>query len=383
MEERVIEKNNCTGCGACYNICPKKAIEMKENEEGFLYPCIDTDKCTKCNLCRNTCPVINKKLNENQMPKAIAAYIKNKQERMNSSSGGVFYELAKYFIEQGGVVIGAGYNKKMEVIHKDIYSIDEIKLLQGSKYVQSNTLDIFKQVKKILTQKRKVLFVGTPCQVAGLKAYLRDKDENLYTCDLVCHGAPSPKVWKKYLNEKQKNDRIIDYAFRDKLKGWNNFGIKIVYNTGNKEYIDSCKDEFFKVFMKNYSLRDTCYNCKFSKLPREADISLGDFWGVEGLYKEFADNKGTSLVLINNSKGEEIFRKISCNLFYKENCDIEYATKCNPCINSSVLEPKRRNEFFNDLERMNLKKLEKKYIPKENGILKRIFYKLRMLQKRK
>lgn len=382
MEENVINKFKCTGCGACYSICPKNAIEMKADEEGFLYPYIDNTKCVHCELCKNICPVINEKIKKNNQPETIAAYTKNEKERKNSSSGGIFYEMAKYIINQGGVVIGASYNENMEVIHKSICRENEINLLQGSKYVQSNTLDTFKQTKELLENKQKVLYVGTPCQIAGVNAYLKKNYDSLYTCDLVCHGAPSPKVWKKYIEEKQKNKKIINYFFRNKTKGWNNYGVKICYYDGKKIFIDSYKDEFFKLFIKNYSLRNSCYSCNFSKIPREADISLGDFWGVEGKYNEFKDNKGTSLVLINNKKGKELFENISVNLNYKEKCDLNYAIKCNPCINSSVAKPGKREEFFNDLENKNFKQLIKKYIPKERRIARRIIGKIYKIVKK-
>lgn len=355
---------------------------MKADEEGFLYPYIN-DKCINCNLCRRICPVINEKTEYNNgQPKVIGAYSNNENERKKSSSGGIFYELARYILEKNGVVIGAGYDKDMKVIHKIIYSEDEISLLQGSKYVQSDTLETFKKVKEIIKENKRILYIGTPCQIAGLKAYLKNDYELLYTCDLICHGVPSPMVWSKYLNEKKSKGNIKECYFRNKDKGWNKFGLKIVYEDDKNDTELLNKDKFLQLFLKNYSLRPSCYDCKFSKIPRVADISLGDFWGGEGEYKEFCDDKGTSLILINNEKGRDLFNNISANLIYKENCNLDYAIKYNSCINSSVEKPENRKEFFNDLEDKDFKQLVKKYIPKEKGIINRIIAKLHRIVKK-
>ena len=372
-------KQDCCGCRACYNICPHNAISMREDEEGFIYPIIDKEKCVHCGLCQKICPVINAKSNENHSKiETIAAYTKNVKARMCSSSGGIFFELAQKILETKGVVIGAGYDENFNVIHKIIFHKEDLEELQGSKYVQSDTKDTYKETKKLLEDGKRVLYVGTPCQIAGLKAYLKRDYEELYTCDLVCHGVPSPKVWEKYLDENKKKEKIKECYFRNKDKGWNVFSLKIIYENDKYDRKTLDKDKFLQLFLRNYSLRPSCYHCQFSKFPRVADISLGDFWRVENKYTEFKDDKGTSLILINSEKGKQMFNWIKDNLYYRQDCDLEYAIKCNPCICGSVNEPIEREQFFKDLDSMTFEELSKKYLPKEK-LYSKIYRKITMI----
>lgn len=370
----MIDKKDCTGCGACYNICPKNAITMQVDEEGFKYPVIDREKCINCKLCEKICPILNKVNTKMENPiGVIAAYTKNTNERIESSSGGIFYELANIVLSKNGAIVGAGYDDKFNVVHKIIYNKEDLKELQGSKYVQSDTKDTYKETKEILEKGIEVLYVGTPCQIAGLKSFLQKDYDNLYTCDLICHGVPSPKVWQKYLAE--YNGKIQNCYFRNKDNGWNCFSMKIVFENNKFKRFKMTKDDFIRLFLNNYTLRPSCYDCKFSKIPRVADISLGDFWGVEGKYPEFSDDKGTSLILVNSSIGNELIRQIMGNLYYKENCDLEYAIKCNPCICGSVKEPIKRKDFFSDLGNMKLKQLVNKYLTKQS-LISRIYGKI-------
>lgn len=375
----MVTKKDCTGCGACYNICSKNAIVMQADEEGFKYPVIDKEKCINCNLCEKICPVLNEvKSNTKETPEVLAAYTKNETERNSSSSGGMFYELANVILSTKGTVIGAGYDEEFNVVHKIINTVDNLKELQGSKYVQSDTNDTYKRAKELLEKENTVLYVGTPCQIAGLKSFLQKDYSNLYTCDFVCHGVPSPKVWQKYLSE--YNSKITNCYFRNKDSGWNCFSMKILLENNKYKRNKMTKDNFIRLFLNNYSLRPSCYNCKFSKIPRVADITLGDFWGVEGKYSEFNDDKGTSLVLINSEKGNELFSHIMGNIHYKENCDLDYAIKCNPCICSSVKEPEKREEFFNNLDKMKIKQLANKYLTKQS-LISRIYGKVKRIIK--
>ena len=198
----MVIKKDCTGCGACCNICPKNAITMQVDEEGFKYPKIDKEKCINCNLCEKNCPILNKvNLGTKEPLEVLASYTKNENERSSSSSGGMFYELANVIISKKGIVIGAGYDEQFNVVHKIINNKEDLKELQGSKYVQSDTKNTYKETKEILEKGTEVVYVGTTCQIAGLKSFLQKDYNNLYTCDLVCHGVPSPKVWQKYLSE--------------------------------------------------------------------------------------------------------------------------------------------------------------------------------------
>ncbi len=363
-------RDNCPGCMACYNICPKQAIEIVENDEGFLYPVINEEKCIKCNLCSNIC---NKQASVNYDEKHIkilAAWSNDETTRLKSSSGGCFTEFAKYIFDNKGVVFGAGYNKEFEVTHKEAHDLDDLNDLRGSKYVQSIIGDCYKKVKSYLESNKLVLFSGTPCQVAGLYKFLNRNYDNLYTCDLVCHGVPSPKVFRKYklYLQKKYNSDINTINFRDKVKGWKIFSFTTIFKNGKKYSDTLSNDKYIKGFLNNIYLRPSCYDCKYSKIPRQADISLGDFWGVQEKYSELDDDKGTSLLLINSKKGEELLDKCSNNMFIKEINDLEYVIKYNPCIIGSVKMPNNRNKFFEQIDKFEFDELIKNNLPKESKL---------------
>lgn len=375
----LVNKEKCTGCSACYNICPKNAIKMKEDKEGFKYPIIDKEKCIECGLCKNTCSVIKKekkKVDINEL-EVVAAYSKNEIIRKTSSSGGIFTEIAKTILKDGGVIFGAGYDEHLNVIHKKAENEKELEELKGSKYVQSSIGTTYKEAKNILEKGKKTLYVGTPCQIVGLKEYLQKDYEQLYTCDVICHGSPSPKLLRKYIEEREIEGKykVKKIYFRDKTYGWNQYSLKFEYENNQTNLKNLAKDSYMQLFLKNFSLRPSCYKCDFKNTSSIADISLGDFWGVEHRYPEFSDNKGTSIILINSKKGKELFDNIKNNLVYRENCDIEYIIKTNPCIAYPVKENPLREEFFNDVDKMNFEALKNKYIPQENKVkvlLKRI-----------
>ena len=385
-----MKKSECCGCGACYNICPKKAIEMIEDEEGFKYPKINEEKCVKCGLCEKICPSLNSQITsrENVEIKTIGTYSNDLENRNNSSSGGIFSELARYIIEEkNGVVYGAGFDEKFKVIQQEISETKNLEKFRGSKYVQSDTLETYSEVKEYLEKGKYVLYTGTPCQIMGLKSYLRKPYDRLYTCDIICHGVPSPKVFRKYIYEMENEyqSKVTSISFRNKKYGWNIFSMKIEFENG-KEYIAKLtEDKFMQGFLKNIYLRPSCYKCKFSTLPRNADISIGDFWGVEKKYEEFRDDKGTSILLLNTNKGYEIFDKIKSKVYYKENCDLEFAIENNPCICGHVEETKTRKNFFKKLDEESFDKLIIKSIKKPNKIKKIILLCLskgkRMLKK--
>ena len=377
---RIEDKTNCCGCGACYNICPKKAIEMIDDEEGFKYPVINQEKCIKCELCKKICPILNKK-NSNKNIKnnnVIATYSKDAENRKMSSSGGIFSELANYIVrEKRGIVFGASFDSDFNVIHQKSCDVKNLFIFKGSKYVQSDTKKTYEEAKKYLEEDRYVLYSGTPCQIDGFKSYLNKEYEKLYTCDIVCHGVPSPKVFNKYLQELEEkfNSKAKKINFKNKKYGWNNSSIQIEFNNGEKYISKLTEDNFMQGFLKNIYLRPSCYNCKFSDLPRCADISLGDFWGVEGKYEEFKDDKGTSIVLLNNKKGVELFDNIKENIYYRENCDLKYAIENNPCICGHVSEPKNRNKFFKYLDELSFNQLIKKNV-KKNSKFKILIYRI-------
>lgn len=301
----------CYGCGACDNICPKKAITMKPAEDGFLYPEIDDQLCISCNACKNVCPQLNAKY-ENSKDPAVYAVMANDDIRAKSASGGVFSVLAEYAFKNDGYVCGAAFSEDFRSVkHKMIDKHGDIDALRRSKYMQSENGDIHKQIKEKLDEGKLVLFAGTPCQCAAVKTYIRKPYDNLILVDLICHGAPSSYVWNKFLDEVAPDKDIKDVNFRYKgLIGWSaTTHIEFTDGTEYTERFKNCKYE--QAASKNLASRKSCGTCQFARVPRQGDITIGDFWGVHTIDKALDDRKGTSAVLVNTDKGEAIFNKIN------------------------------------------------------------------------
>ena len=358
------EKHNCCGCSACEQICPKQCISMSADNEGFLYPQVNSSICIDCGLCEKVCPVINQ--NEPREPLAVyAAKNTNEEVRLKSSSGGIFTLLAEQVIAEGGVVFGARFNESWEVIHDYTETVEGLEAFRGSKYVQSVIGDNFIKVKQFLADGRKVLFSGTPCQIAGLKKFLRKDYENLLTVEVVCHGVPSPMVWRDYLDYKRaeraagKNTVssslnelpvITGISFRDKTNGWKKYCIRFCfsYTQDNKTYTNITpftNDTFMKGFLKDLYLRPSCYHCVNRQGRSGADISIADYWGVQIVHPEIDDNKGVGAILINSDNGLHHYKNISLSLdcIQTKFTDI---VRYNPCIVKSVKEPKEREMFW-------------------------------------
>jgi len=308
------ESANCYGCTACMNACPICAIVMVEDDEGFLYPNIDEVKCVNCGICKNICKKHNDFCYETKKEPSIYAAINiNPECRKNSSSGGLFSAMAEYVLNQKGTVYGAAFNEQFMVKHIKISSKNELNKLKGSKYVQSNMGTIFTDVKNDLTNGLMVLFSGTPCQVNGLKAYLNSPYDNLFLCDIVCHGVPSPLIWKDYIDyiSEKYGNKPIAISFRDKKYGWRKQAINI--NFGRTNYIKTTtQDPFYIMYFAHYMLRPSCHNCNYASYYRCSDITLGDFWGIEKskIGKQLDDDKGVSLVMANTEKGNELVAQI-------------------------------------------------------------------------
>lgn len=381
---KIEDKTKCCGCHACYNICPKKAIEMIEDVKGFKYPNINEDVCVNCNLCEKVCPVL-KKIEVNNNPVSYACYNKNEEVRKNSSSGGIFTLLAEKILEKNGVVYGASFNDAWLVEHIRIDNKDELYKLQTSKYLQSNINDTYKKAKSDLDDNKLVLFTGTPCQVNGFISYLRGKTyDNLYAQDIICHGVPSPKVWEKYLKYREELDgnRPVRINFRQKSEGWNLFALLLQYN--NNAYETSYRDDLFmQAFLRNACLRDSCYSCSFKSKNRQTDITLADFWGVEDIVPEFNDNKGTSLLIVNTKKGEKLFENIKDKMIFQET-DFESSIKPNPSMYESVNKPKNSDEFFENLDNYTFDELVDKYTikPKKSSVFRRGINKIKIIIKK-
>lgn len=353
---KLVDKDKCCGCSACISVCPKGCISMSEDKEGFLYPIIDSVKCIDCGLCEKVCPVLHPLKNEAE-PLVYAAINNDESIRMQSSSGGIFTLLAEYVIENGGVVFGACFDRDWNVVHDYTETKEGLVRFRGSKYVQSNVGNSFSQVKIFLDAGREVLFSGTPCQVAGLKNYLRKPYPNLLTIDLVCHGVPSPDVWRKYLQEtvckayrikKNKSavnicDYISDIKFRAKDKGWKKYSFKIEYKDGRIEINPFYENPYMNIFLSNLSLRPSCYVCPAKLNNVQSDITLADFWGVNKIDPNIDDDKGCGLLYINNKEKIGLLYSLQCMLF---NQSFDNVVKYNPSILYSVNKPGNRKFFF-------------------------------------
>lgn len=382
---QLAHKRDCCGCHACAQACPKGCIYMREDNEGFLYPAVEVASCIDCGLCEIVCPVVNR--DEEHEPLAVyAAKNPDDKVRMKSSSGGVFTMLAERTIAEGGVVFGAKFESSWGgVMHAYTEESEGLSAFRGSKYVQSKIGNTYKEAEAFLKQGRKVLFSGTPCQIAGLKRYLRKEYENLLTVDVVCHGVPSPLVWREYIDYKRAKRAVGEntvslslkelpvvtgISFRDKSNGWGKYGFKICYtaskavensvsksaNTYSTEITPFEKDLFMKGFLKNLYLRPSCYACPAKGGRSGSDITLGDYWGVAQFHPQFADDKGVGLLLVGSEKGADALKEIGANM---EASTYQSAIEYNPCIERSVPEPPQRSEFWEKFAQSGVAAIDK------------------------
>lgn len=312
-------KSDCCGCTACKLACPVQCIRMEPDTEGFSYPVISAEDCIHCGKCEMVCPILNP-LTPQGRTQTFVGYAKEDAVRRNSSSGGIFTLAAAYVLRRGGVVFGAAFDEHFGVRHICVESEAELHRLRGSKYVQSNLDDTFAQVKKCLSDDRWVLFTGTACQIAGLKKYLGKEQEKLLTIDVLCHGVPSPKIWKQYLQEQQKafGAEITSVHLRDKALGWKLFSVRMQFENGREYAVPFPEDPFMKLFLANIDLRPSCHDCRFKGFPRVSDITIGDCWGIDNQMPEMDDDRGTSVIIVHTRKGEELLGAIQSELVLKE-----------------------------------------------------------------
>lgn len=357
------DKKLCCGCNACVQRCPKQCISVQEDEEGFLYPIVDLSICIDCGVCEKVCPVLNQGSERNPI-EVFAAVNKDDSIRMQSSSGGIFTALAEQIIQEKGVVFGAHFDEKWEVKHDYTETIEGLKAFRGSKYVQSRIGDTFSKAEFFLKAGRKVMFTGTPCQITGLRLFLRKEYENLLAVDIICHGVPSPLVWRKYLGEKTQQgglESIQSISFRNKNTGWKSYSFQIEYD---KNHLKSSFSEyasqniFMKGFLADLYLRPSCYACPTKKLKSGSDITLGDFWGIQHIKPELDDDKGICSFIINTRKGMEWQNKLEI-LKYK--FDFADVVKGNPSLVYSADIPENRVAFYDKLRTRGLIKLVSKY----------------------
>lgn len=316
-----VNYKKCTGCAGCQNICPKDCIVLREDDEGFCYPQIDMDKCIDCGLCEKVCPVDKEMNSRNQstIPKAYAGYSKDEEVRAKSMTAGIAYLCGRCVIEQGGVVFGVVGDVLHKVEHKKAATLDELSPMRGSKYLQSDIGYIYREVKAELLTGKEVLFTGTPCQVAGLYGYLGKEYENLYTLDLICHGVPSGMVLKKHIDEVEaiKGSKVVTF-YRDKEKGWKPNWSSYIFEDGTKVSQRGWDNQYIHAFATNIITRKSCQNCDYAKIPRVADVSVGDY--LQGNKSNLLDkeNRGLSLITVNSEKGFILFEKISHKVYTVE-----------------------------------------------------------------
>lgn len=333
----VVEYKDCCGCGVCHEVCPKNAISMVTDEYGYLYAKIDSTLCIDCGKCKGVCPALKNDCKVEFEKKAYVATSLDESTK-KSASGGMFALFAKKVLAEGGVVFGTEMNESFDVQVIGIESEGELYKLQGSKYVQSNMLPAFKQIKEAL-KTRKVLFCGTPCQVSALKNYIGKDNENLILVDLVCHGVPNNQMFKDEIDllQKKYKGNLSGYSFRDKDYGHNVIGNLRFKDKETKKALYSFSSPYYTAFLQNDTLRENCFDCKYANVNRPGDITICDYWGVKNeeadFYTECCDKNivGISGVIVNTQKGEEFFGENTDKLLYKEST-IEKIQNSNGCI---------------------------------------------------
>ena len=347
----ITEHELCTGCGVCADICPQKAIKMTSSKRGFLYPAVDDNICIHCNRCIKQCPVKHDNVAEEMKKKVYAVWSKDNETRIKSSSGGFFMVAAKYILSNGGAVCATRFSDDFSGVFFDICeSESELYKFRGSKYVQSNLNSVYSRVKHLLDNKRLVLFVGTGCQVAAIKSYLGREYDNLLCMDLVCHGVPSPMIWKEYiqsLNTEYENSGVKSISFRVKRPSWKEYSLEVIFNNGQKYIRSKTQDPYLIAFGKDIILRPSCEHCKYACLKREGDITISDFWAYRSFdFKTRNDEKGISCCIINSQKGVRLFELLR-NDFVVVEKGLDEAIRGNRSLIKPWSANAKTDEFWN------------------------------------
>lgn len=403
---QILNDLDCCGCSACIQVCPVQCISFVENERGFLYPTIESSDCVQCRLCEKVCPIINK-LEPREPLQIFACVNKDEHLRYRSSSGGIFVLLSELVIKSGGVVFGAKFDSNWMVIHSFTDSISGLSDFLGSKYVQSRIGETYKQAETFLKEGRKVLFSGTPCQISGLHHYLRSDYPNLLTVEVICHGVPSPRIWRDYLNvlypsgSRRGSDSVLSsrndistikgISFRDKQNGWKKYSFLAFFSdeqVKSDEYGLSSVTEgrvfrqfhrdnlYMQAFLNNLSLRPTCFDCPAKNARSRADVSLGDFWTIKDFIDAFDDDKGVTLVYINSDKGLDSFNSIDC-----KSIELKKGVVYNRMFAESAHIKYPLDEFWNEYDKEGLlcvKRIVKSIRP---SLIKRIVNKVKIMFK--
>lgn len=355
------QKPDCCGCSACEQSCQHQSIRMQADDEGFLYPVLDTERCVGCGMCERACPSLNPY--EERLPKKTFAGMNPSEDiRMQSSSGGIFTLLAEHVIDCGGVVFGARFDEQWNVVHASARQKEDLRFFRGSKYVQSRIGSTFDETKKLLKNGIFVMFVGTPCQIAGLNHFLGRDYEQLLTIDFICHGVPSPSVWQWYIEQQAKSlsrrywfDRLRycrhpkaiyqNIEFRNKRKGWKQYYVVFKTRSHVAGEIETFHRDhpYMMAFLSDLDLRPSCHQCAAKRGKSHSDITIADFWNVHRVIDGFDDDKGTSLVMVNTEKGQKAFSSLACR---SQEVDFNQAIQYNPAWNTPFGANSRRDYFF-------------------------------------
>lgn len=386
----ICKSEQCCGCTACESICPKHAIEMKEDKEGFCYPIVDKSSCVECGLCEMVCPILNVKDSSfeygedetkedityravestNILPDSYVSYLKDVKIREASTSGGVFTAIAKYVLDRNGVVFGVKIDEQMNIVHDAVESFENLEVFRGSKYVQSKQAGIYKKVKQYLESGRWVLYTGTPCQVAGLKGYLRKEYDKLITLDIFCHGVGSPLYWKKYTEymEHKYHSKIKKVRFREKTYGYNSACMAVYFENGKSSHKGHDDDLYWTAFSKCFIFRPSCYDCKFKTIHHTyADFSIGDYWDARDCSMNFQQANGCSLLLAHSNRAKMLLEECKEYLCIqrvelKDALLINGGWQASKLMTSSKM-VENKSDFFEDIEMYSIDYAVKKYMP--------------------
>ena len=358
------DKSQCCGCWACFNACPKHCIEMKEDEEGFRYPQIDSDICIYCGLCEKVCP-LKKPMMDDTKPVSFVIQNKDADVLRNSTSGGFFTAISKWAISNNGVVFGAAFDKDMELKHSYAETLEDCKKFRGSKYVQSLIGNSYSLVRGFLVQGRIVVFSGTPCQVSGLYSFLRGQNfQNLVTVDIVCHGTPSPLLFRKFLSYQSLKfgSDVVDYRSRDKHYGYSYSTSSIWFKDKGKLYHKGIDSDFMlRLYFENICSRPSCYNCHFKTINRISDFTIFDCWDAPSVSSAMS-TKGATNVFVHSDRGLDIFDQLKTDFIWAKS-DISTIIKRDGVMIKHFVNPNpRRDEFFGDLHQLSVPDIEKKYL---------------------
>lgn len=368
MKERkpLPDITHCTGCQACRAACPVNAISMLESERGHIYPVIDETVCIKCNKCVNVCPELSLVTFNAKQEKVYAMWVNDHRKRKYSTSGGVSYIMAKTIIERGGYFCGVVYNNG-GAEHMICNDLSDLHRFQGSKYVHSDVKDVYKEIEKLLKEGKEVLFTGTPCQVAALHSYLKKEYEKLYCIDIVCHGVPSRKVLRERIKyvETENGKKVIDLRFRDKQPDQYNTCMKYTFTDGSSYMCSEFEDPYIRSFEKGLIVRNNCYNCQYKRPERCSNITIADFWGYKPKKLKFHSyRQGTSSILVNNAKGEELLNAIEQYCTIDKSRTFEEAAKCNRNLKQPQEQPADYEEWWKRyLNGETLEELQAQYYP--------------------